>query len=102
MSLPVVLLVSRDVPLLLFGGMWGGDVWDGVVGVGFWLLLVPLKKLLKLSMLSWLSSSRVNAKMAFLSVFCTGVGVSAPMREKAHLISCEWKVGLNSTQVNLP
>ena len=54
-----------------------------------------LKKSRKASLLSWLSSSRIKVKIAFLRIFRTGVETSVPRREKACLMSCEWNVGLN-------
>lgn len=99
----MVFLVSERLPLLLSEGGW-----DEGVGAGLGLLLVllfnvsGLKKIWVVFLVSWLSSSRANSNMAFLSNFRIGVGVGMPMREKARLISWEWKIGLNSTQVNNP
>ena len=98
----MVFLVSERLPLLLSEG----GCWDESVGAGLGLLLVllfnisGLKKIWVVFLVSWLSNSRVNLNMAILSNFHAGVGVGMPMGEKACLISWEWKIGLNSTQVN--
>ena len=52
--------------------------------------------------LSWLSSSRTKAKMAFLYVFWADGVISSFRRENAHLNRCDWNLGSNSTQVNFP
>ena len=86
-GLSILLIKVFGGSLLLVGGsgMEGGTGEGGKGGCGG----VFLKKLVKESLLSWLSSSRTNVKVAFLSTFRIGADVGVPKREKARLISCE-------------